>query len=145
MRLPWVEDFTAMKVIWAAALVLAVCSAEAFSEQGTLNPYADEWSCDYKSNGKTFTQKWTVANGRMTGQSGKGGLRVILNDDRVLIGFFRIRQKSDDEPVLGLTIIDKKSGDYFDIDTVVMSTMGKPYDDTSEPGVQIGALHLLQR
>ena len=51
-----------MKVIWATALLLAVFSAEALSEQGTMNPFADEWSCDYKSNGKTFTQKWTVAN-----------------------------------------------------------------------------------
>jgi hypothetical protein len=145
MRLPWVEDFTAMKVIWAAALVLAVCSVEAFSEQGTLNPYADEWSCDHKSNGKTFTQKWIVANGRMTAPGGKGGLRVILNDDRVLIGFFKFRQKPNDEPVLDMTIIDKKSGDYFDIDTIVMSVMGKASDDTSEPGVQIGHCTLLER
>ena len=81
----------------------------------------------------------------MTAPSGKGGLRVILNDDRALIGFFKFRPKSTDRPVLDITIINKNSGDYFDIDTVVMTELGKAYDDTSEPSVQIGHCTLLER
>ncbi len=134
-----------MKAIWTAALVFAVSSVEAFSEQRILNPYADEWSCNYKSNEKTFTQKWIVANGRMTAPSGKGGLRVILNDDRVLIGFFKFRQKPNNEPVLEFIIIDKKSGAYLEIDTALMSAMGKDHDDVSEPNVETGHCTLLER
>jgi hypothetical protein len=88
---------------------------------------AETWSCDLKKN-EPYTQQWTISNGRMTAPQGKGYLRVVQNDDDVLTAIFKLRNKSND-PVLNLIIIDKKTGSYFDIDTNVMSTLGKAYDD----------------
>ena len=129
-----------MKIIWGAALALAIFSTEALSGQPTPNPLADQWSCDYKLNGHPQTQKWIVANGRITAPS--GGLRVVLNNDHVLIGFVRFREGSDD-PFDLFVIIEKKTGTYLNIDTAVMSAVGKSHNNTSEPSVEIGHCTLL--
>jgi hypothetical protein len=127
-----------MKIIWGAALAFAACSLNTIAN-------AETWSCDYKIIEKTFTQKWSIANGRMTAPNGKGYFRVTLNDDRFLIAFHKFRRPSMDDPVLLLVIIEKKTGAYLDIDTAVMSNMGKAYDDISEPNVETGHCTLLER
>jgi hypothetical protein len=45
-----------MKIVWGAALALVLFSAEALSEEHTPNPFADQWSCDYKLNGHPHTK-----------------------------------------------------------------------------------------
>jgi hypothetical protein len=105
---------------------------------------AETWSSDTEMNKKPYTQQWTISDGRMTAPHGKGYLRVVQNDDHVLTAFSKTRNKADD-PVPHLIIIDKKTGSYFDIDTIAMSVMGKAYDETSEPNVGTGRCTLLQR
>ena len=51
----------------------------------------------------------------------------------------------DDPVLLCLVIIEKKTGANLDIDTAVMSNMGKAYDDISEPNVETGHCTLLER
>jgi hypothetical protein len=108
--------------------------------------FAETWSCDLKmdENEKPHTQQWTISNGRMTAPRATAYLRVTQNDDDVLMALFKIRNKSND-PILYLKIIDKKTGSYFEIDTNVMSTLGKTYDDTSEPEVRTGQCTMLRR
>ena len=131
--------YAVMKIIWGAAFAFAACSLNTIAN-------AETWSCDYKmTNGKTFTQKWTIANGRMTAPNGKVYFRVTLNDDRFLIAFHKFRQSSTDDPILLLVIVEKKTGAFLDISTVVMSTMGETYDDTSEPDVETGHCTLVER
>jgi hypothetical protein len=131
-----------MKIIWVAAIALSVFSAEALSEERA----PDRWSCDHGgSNEHAATQKWIIANGRMTGPSGKGGLRVILNNDRVLIGYLKVRDQSSADPFESFVVIEKKTGNYLDIDTLTMAVMGKSHDDVSQPTVDIGHCTLLGR
>jgi hypothetical protein len=104
---------------------------------------AETWSCDLKINEKPYTQQWTISNGRMTAPHGKGYFRVTQNDDHVLIAFSKLGNQSDN-PALNLIIIDKKTGSYFDIDTIVMSAMGRAYDDTPEPTVKTGHCTMLR-
>jgi hypothetical protein len=106
---------------------------------------AETWSCDTETNKKPYTQQWTISNGRMTAPHGKGYLRVVQNDDDVLTAFLKTRNNKADDPVLHLIIIDKKTGSYFDIDTIVMSVLGKAHDETSEPSVGTGRCTLLRR
>lgn len=128
-----------MKITWGAALAFAVCSLNTIAN-------AETWSCDYKMTiGKTFTQKWTIANGRMTAPNGSGYYRVTLNDDRFLIAAHKFRQLSVDDPVLLMIIIEKKTGAYFEISTVMMSTMGKAHDDSTDPDVETGRCTLVER
>jgi hypothetical protein len=83
---------------------------------------AETWSCDLKD--KPYTQQWTISNGRMTAPHGKGYYRIAQNDDHVLMAFLKSENQSDNPPLF-LIIIDKKTGNYFNIDTIVMSTMGE--------------------
>jgi hypothetical protein len=106
---------------------------------------AETWSCDTEMNKKPYTQQWTISNGRMTAPHGKGYLRVVKNDDHVLTAFSNLTRNKADDPVLHLIIIDKKTGSYFEIDTVAMSVMGKAYDETPEPNVETGRCTLLRR
>jgi hypothetical protein len=78
----------------------------------------------------------------MTAPTGKGGLRVVINNDRVLMGFFKFRDGPGD-PALYFDIIEKKTGTYLEIDTTVMSVNGKSLDDVSEPDVTTGHCTLL--
>jgi hypothetical protein len=105
---------------------------------------AETWSCELKMNEKPFTQQWTISNGRMTAPNGKGYFRVARNDDQILMAFAKLGNQSEN-PALNLIIIDKKTGGYFDIDTIVMSAMGKAYDDVSEPTVNTGHCAMLPR
>jgi hypothetical protein len=105
---------------------------------------AETWSCDTELNKKPYIQQWTIANGRVTAPHGKGYFQVGQNDDHVLTAFFKSRNGAVD-PVLNLIIIDKKTGSYFFIDTILMSVMGKAYDAISAPNVETGRCALLPR
>jgi hypothetical protein len=102
---------------------------------------AETWSCDLDMN--PHTQQWTISNGRMTAPHGKGYYRVTQNDDHILMAFIKLGNQSDN-PALSLKIIDKKTGSYFDIDTIVMGAMGKAYDETAEPTLHTGHCAMLR-
>jgi clan AA aspartic protease (TIGR02281 family) len=98
--------------------------------------YAETWSCDTELNKKPYIQEWTISDGRMTAPHGQGYYRVAQNDGRVLVAFHKKRdEKGVNDPILILIMIDKKTGSYFDINTITMSVMGKTYDETSKPDV----------
>jgi hypothetical protein len=147
-----------MKIIWAVVLSFSVCALSTIAN-------AETWSCDYREVtdgtgsgllpvGKTSTQKWTVANGRMAALNAKSNayLRVTLNDDRFLIAFHQLRQPpgSTSDAVLVLVIIEKKTGGYLEINNILMSTVGKGVEkeigvDSTEPAVETGRCTLLER
>ena len=106
-----------MKITWAVVLSFSLCALSTISN-------AEVWSCDYKEatsgtglnvrDGKTSTQKYTVANGRMAALNAKSNayMRVTLNDDRLLIAFAQIQPRpgSSSDSTLLLIIIEKKNG-----------------------------------
>jgi hypothetical protein len=103
----------------------------------------ETWSCDTKINQKPFTlPQLTISNGRATFLHGADYYRVKKNDDYVLMAFVRL-EETNTAP-LSMIIIDKKTGSYFNIDTIGMSGTGKEYDKFSEPGLQTGHCTMLR-
>jgi hypothetical protein len=123
-----------MKIIWGAALAFAVCSLNTIAK-------AETWSCDLKGGAKTV--QYVVSNGRMTSGPAPGSLTVTLNDDRFLMAFTRLGKDVPSPPLF--IIIEKKSGALLTFDTVVLTVMGKSYDNDAGPKADTGQCSLLER
>lgn len=114
-------------------------SPSAFGSEGL----GETWSCDVNLMGehiKTYKQQWTISNGRMAAPRGKGYLRVTINNDRLLVAFTTFKKDAQK-----FYIIEKKTGTYLELDTLVMTVLGKAYEDTAEPDVTSGHCTLLER
>jgi len=82
----------------------------------------------------------------MTAPRGKGFLRVVKNDQRVLVAFFKKWEnaKRREGGFTNYIIIEKTTGTLIELDDIVMTSMGEIYKDEAEPHLDVGHCILTQ-
>jgi hypothetical protein len=99
---------------------------------------AETWLCDLNYGDKTYKQQWDIANGRMTAPRGKGYLRLAHYDDQVIVAFHMWRDDKVRDPLTDYIVIEKRTGNYLEMDNIVDANFGKANDDIAEPSVKTG-------
>jgi len=106
-----------------------------------LNTHIDPetWNCRMGMGEKAFNIEWRLANGRMFAPRGTGFYKIILYNDQFIVATLVSRpEKPSDGPITDNIVIERPTGNYLELDNIVMAVMGKANDNVAEPSTTTG-------
>jgi hypothetical protein len=128
----------ARRYVFLVAVMLAAASNAAWGET---------WLCEepYSKNKPPYKTRYVVTGDQMRAFSvteltsgAKKASRVVRNDDRVLVAFFKEWKSHRAESFTLYLIIDKQSGTIVFLDDIVMNALDDPSNEFAEPKVEVG-------